>query len=221
MLGEPRSRPAARYTDAVIAPFRAVERYFLRDDTRRPGEADQITVFIQSGEDLADIEMNADLLLRRLRGSPLSQPSPFVVGDSGSSIEEVVEQRQMLSRLLTTLAGLSLIASLISFAAIGAATLIARRREVALRMAVGAISRDIVAQIVVEKTLTGTIGGLTGLALGIALAWVAATAWGWPFAPDLPIAALAVALGTGTGLLVGIVLARQAAAVPPSLAAKG
>jgi len=221
VLGEPQSRPAARYADAVIAPLRAAERYFLGEDTRRPGEVDHLTVFIRPGEDLTDVEMDADLLLRKLRGAPLSQPSPFVYGENGASIEEVVEQRRMLGRLLSTLAGLSLIASMISFAAIGAATLVARRREIALRMAVGATVRDIVLQVVAEKVLTGTIGGVIGLGAGVLLAWSASKAWQWPFAPDLLVAAWALVLGTGVGLLVGVGLARQAASVPPSLAAKG
>lgn len=88
-------------------------------------------------------------------------------------------------------------------------------------MAMGASGADVQAQIVIETLIVGVLGGGLGLAGGLSMAWAASAVWAWPFAPNAPVAGLALLLGGGTGLIIGVFLARQAAALPPSLAAKG
>lgn len=221
VLGEPRSRPAARFAESVIAPFRAAERYFIRDTPLGPGEADSLTLFMKPDVDMASAEMQTDLLLRKHRGAPLSRASPFSYGLPSASVEQIREQRDMLTRLLGGLATLSILTSLVAFGAISAAAIASRQREIALRMAMGASGADIQVQIVTETLIVGVLGGGLGLAGGLALAWAASAAWAWPFAPNAPVAGLALLLGGGTGLTIGAILARQAAALPPSLAARG
>ena len=126
----------------------------------------------------------------------------------------------MMSRLLGGVASLSILTSLIAFGAISAAAISSRRREIALRMALGAGGSDIQGQILIENAMVGLAGGAFGLTSGLALAWTAATLWGWPFAPSLLVSGAALVLGAGTGICVGAGLARQAARLPPSLAAR-
>lgn len=220
VLGEPSSRPAAQYAQSVISPLRTAERYFLVGDSRLPGEADNITILASVGTDIADLTMRADLLLRKQRGSPLSQASPFTYGNTNASMEQVKQQRSMLARLLSSLAALSLLASLIAFAAIGTAAMAARQREIALRLAIGATEDEIQQQILTENLIVGLSGGILGLIAGVTFGRLAAAAWGWPFAPDLRIAGVAVALGLSVGLGVGWILATKASRTPPSLAAR-
>lgn len=220
VLGEPNSRPAARYAEAVIAPFRTTERYFLDGDYLGPGEASWITLIMAPGTDMARTEMRADLLLRKQRGASLSRASPFSYGDASASLDQMTEQRAMLSRLLGTLAALTILTSLIAFAAIGAAAMASRQREIALRLAMGAADSDIHRQVVLEALLVGGAGGAVGLVAGLALGRTAAALWNWPFAPSAAIAATAIGLGLLVGLGVGVMLARRAAALPPSLAAR-
>jgi len=221
ILGEPRSRPANRYLEGVVAPFRAVERYFLDDDGVGPGEAQWLTVLMKSEADMRKAEMRADLLLRKRRGAPLSSPSPFAYGDDAGARREMSEQRDLIARLLLAVAALTLAASLTAFAGISAAAMTSRRREIALRMAMGASEGDVQRQVLLEHGGIGLVGGLAGLALGLTLGGAAAGVWGWPFAPNPLIAALAVGLGVAVGLVIGGFLARRAATLPPSLAARG
>lgn len=221
VLGEPRSRPAARFAESVIAPFRVAERYFIRDTPLGPEEADSLTLFMRPGTDMGLAEMQTDRLLRKQRGAPLSRASPFAYGLPSASVKQIAEQRDMLARLLGGLAALSILTSLIAFGAISAASIASRRREIALRMAMGASSADVQAQILTETLMVGVLGGALGLIGGLGLAWAASALWTWPFAPNVPVAGLALLLGGGTGLVIGAVLARQAAALPPSLAARG
>lgn len=221
VLGEPRSRPAGRFAEAVITPLRAAERYFIRNTDLGPGEADSLTLFMTPGSDMARAEMLADRLLRKQRGAPLSRASPFAYGLPSASLKQLIEQRDMIARLLGAVAALSILASVVAFGAISAATIASRQREIALRMAMGASRTDIQLQIFTEALIVGAVGAAVGFAAGLGLAWGASAAWGWAFAPSIPIAGLAIVLGVGSGALVGLALARRAASLSPALAARG
>lgn len=220
ILGEPRSRPANRYLESAVAPFRAAERYLLDDESKTPGDADWITVIMAPGSDLRRTEMTADRLLRKRRGSPLSNPSPFTFGDNSGASRDLDEQRDLVARLLTAVAALTLAASLTAFGGISAAAMATRRREIALRMAMGASDADVAKQVLLEYAGLGLVGGAVGLLVGLALGRVAAEIWTWPFAPDLRIGSVAITLGLLVGLTVGGFLARQATKLSPSLAAR-
>lgn len=221
VLGEPRSRPAARFAEAVIAPLAAAERYMIADTDLGPGEVESITLFMEQGVDLSDAQMKADILLRNRRGAPQSRPSPFAYGDRNVSLEQMLEQRRAISRLLGTVAGLSILTSLIAFGSLSAATVLSRQREIAVRMAIGASDRTVQAQLLLESGIVGVVGGAAGVLAGVALGKAAALLWDWPFAPDFRVAMAAFGLGATVGLGAGLWAAVRAAAVPLSLAARG
>jgi len=220
ILAEARSRPAGRYSNAVIAPLAVTQRYFLDRDSLAPGEVDWITLFMRPGSSMDEAEIETDIALRSVRGAPQSRPSPFSYGDPNATLEQQKTQRDLLARLLLTVAALSLIASLIAYAGMAGAALASRQREVALRMSAGATGRDIRAQVTIEFLLSGLGAGLFGLGAGASLAAVSARVWNWPMILNPAIALSSVALGLSVGLVVGIVLAGRAAGLPPSLAAR-
>lgn len=221
VLGEPRSRPAARFAEAVIAPLAAAERYMIADTDLGPSEVDTITIFMQSDVDLPRAQMRADILLRNRLGAPQSRPSPFAYGDRNVSLEQMLEQRRVISRLLGTLAGLSILTSLIAFGSLSAATVLSRQREIAVRIAIGASDQMVQAQLLLESGIVGATGGAVGVVVGITLGKVASLLWSWPFAPDFRVAATAFVLGALVGLSAGLWAAVRATSLPPSLAARG
>jgi putative ABC transport system permease protein len=90
-----------------------------------------------------------------------------------------------------------------------------RTREIGLRKAVGARSRDILLQFIVEALVLSLAGGLIGLALGAAIP-LAITLIGLLNAP-VTIGAAAIALGfaLAVGLFFGIWPAQRAAKLNP------
>lgn len=219
VLGEPRSRPARRYADAVVAPFRVAKRYFSENDDSRPEAADWLTLYFEPGAILEDARYSVDRHMRRAYGLGLGAPSPFIYDDPGGPIREQRAQQAQLARLLYGLSGLTLVASLIAYSAIVSAALAARAREVAHRLALGAQPGDIVAQFLAENLISGLGGSLIGLATGLAGAWMLSSLWGWPFAPSLAGVVIALTLGLGIGAAIGAVAGLRAAAIRPALAA--
>jgi putative ABC transport system permease protein len=88
-----------------------------------------------------------------------------------------------------------------------------RTREIGIRMAVGARSRDILLQFLMESLVVAVLGGLSGAALGVFLASWAAEVTSWP-----PIiTARSIAFGLGSSVLVGLLAGMYPAVVASRL----
>lgn len=217
------SRPAGRFNDAVIAPFLTARRYFAAGpdaDAAGPREATWLSFVMPDDADLDEIRYLVDRDMRRASGVPISRESPYSYDDPGAEIEDQVRQRDALSRLLWTITGAALVASLTGYCGIALAATAARRREIALRMAMGASRRDILAQVAMEHLIVSTCASAGGFAVGVLGALVAARLWEWPVRLGWGLGAAAVLTGCATGLAVGLVVASRSAAVPPSVAAR-
>jgi len=96
-----------------------------------------------------------------------------------------------------------------------------RRREIAIRRALGARRRDIQSQFLIEAILLTLAGGALGILLGLLATWVACRFTDWEFL----ISGISVASGIGTasavGLFFGFQPARQASRLDPITALQG
>jgi putative ABC transport system permease protein len=90
-----------------------------------------------------------------------------------------------------------------------------RTREIGLRLAVGAKSRDILSQFLIEATTLATIGGAIGVALGIGAAEAIARAAGWPSLIAPESVGMAVCFATAVGIFFGFYPAHRAAHLDP------
>ncbi|WP_172448535.1 ABC transporter permease [Caulobacter mirabilis] len=220
------TRPAGRFNDAAITPFLTARRYFdMRPEGATPPagprEASWLSFFMTSKSDMQDVRYKADREMRRAAGVPMSRESPFSYDDPGADILEQARQRDVLARLLWTVTGAALAASLIGYGGVALASTAARRREIALRLAMGADAGNILRQISMEHALVGVFASAVGLLLGLAGSVVAAQVWDWPVHLSWPAGAFSILLGCALGLAIGVFVASRAARTPPSLAARG
>ena len=123
------------------------------------------------------------------------------------------------------LAGLFLILALISLliGAVGIAntTLVAvleRTGEIGVRRAVGARPRHIAAQVLAESTALGTLGGLIGTCIGVAIVVIFAAVQNWTAVLNPLYTLPAPLIGTVVGLLAGAYPALRAARTSPLVA---
>ena len=112
-----------------------------------------------------DAEITA--ILRERHRVPLGAEDDFQIRD----LSEVARAQQAaaatMSAMLATIAGVSLLVGGIGIMNIMLVSVTERRKEIGLRMAVGARRRDILRQFLVEAVALALIGGLVGIALGI------------------------------------------------------
>jgi len=90
-----------------------------------------------------------------------------------------------------------------------------RTREIGIRKAVGATSGTILSQFLTEAIVISTVGGVIGVALGIAFAFTAATVFKFPFIVPLWSIGAGFGLSFIVGVLAGGIPARNAAKLDP------
>jgi putative ABC transport system permease protein len=126
-----------------------------------------------------------------------------------------------LTMLVGAIAGISLVVGGIGIANIMLVSVMERTREIGIRKAVGATSGSILSQFLTEAIVISIVGGTIGVGMGIALAYVAALLFKFPFIVPL----WSIGAGFGLSLLVGVLAggipARNAAKLDPISALHG
>ncbi len=142
----------------------------------------------------------------------------FNVNNLSDIMNSFNTQVQVIAILLLVVASVSLIVGGIGVMNIMLVSVTERTREIGIRMAIGARSRDILSQFLIEAVVLAVIGGLAGLALGFGVSTLIgkATEFKIRFQPD--IAAIAMAVSGGIGVIFGFFPARSAAKLDPIVA---
>jgi putative ABC transport system permease protein len=135
------------------------------------------------------------------------------------NLQEVMAAQEASSRvlalLLAAVASVSLLVGGIGIMNIMLVSVTERTREIGLRMAVGARTRDILGQFLVEAVTLSLIGGLIGVALGMGTSLGIAEFFGWRVVVSPEAIGLAVAFAFGIGVFFGFYPARKAARLNP------
>jgi len=120
-----------------------------------------------------------------------------------------------LTLMVGAIAGISLVVGGIGIANIMLVSVMERTREIGIRKAVGATSRDILSQFLTESIVISTVGGIIGVGLGIGFAFTAATIFKFPFIVPLWSIGAGLSLSFVVGILAGGIPARNAAKLDP------
>jgi len=125
------------------------------------------------------------------------------------------EGTKTMTTLLASIAFVSLIVGGIGIMNIMLVSVTERTREIGVRMAVGAKPHHILAQFLVEALTLSTIGGLIGVAIGIAGGGRLAARFGWPILVRPDIVVISVVFSALVGVAFGLYPARKASRLDP------
>ncbi|MFC7671164.1 ABC transporter permease [Hymenobacter humi] len=120
-----------------------------------------------------------------------------------------------LTALLASVASISLLVGGIGIMNIMLVSVTERTREIGIRLAIGARSRDVLRQFLLEAVVLSVAGGLLGIALGLALAQVAGRALHLATTVSVASVALAFLFSSVVGVFFGWYPARKAARLNP------
>ncbi|HSP98086.1 MAG TPA: ABC transporter permease [Candidatus Dormibacteraeota bacterium] len=202
--------------DVVFVPFRTAERRVLGSDL--VGTIDMIQASAASPEEMAEAITQIGAVLRQRHRILPNDEDDFTV----RSLEEFARASrtasQVMNNLLLAVASISLLVGGIGIMNILLVSVTERTREIGLRMAVGAKSRHILLQFLVEAVALAAVGGVLGVALGIGTAALIGSLAGWPvlLAPDAIVGALLFA--AVVGIFFGFYPARKASRLDPIVA---
>lgn len=121
----------------------------------------------------------------------------------------------MMSTLLATVAGISLLVGGIGIMNIMYVSVTERTKEIGLRMSIGAKGRDILAQFLIEATLISITGGLLGVILGVAASYIVKAVLSYPILIQPWSIVVSFLVCTIIGIFFGWYPARKASNLDP------
>ena len=196
--------------DQVMVPVGTVQRHFVGGDSVRT-----IGVSVAPGADMEVASTAITLLLRERHELASDADDDFGVFDQTQLLEAASSISGTLTLLLGGIASISLIVGGIGIMNIMLVSVRERTREIGIRKAIGARGRDILAQFLVEALTLSLLGGLIGIALGLAVSAGIGQLAGWGFAFDPRTVVAAVLFSLAVGVVFGVWPARQAARLDP------
>ena len=172
-------------------------------------------VFVGASESTQRAERQIRGLLRDRHRLDPDADDDFSIRNLAEMASAQQEGTRTLTTLLASIAAVSLLVGGIGIMNIMLVSVTERTREIGVRMAVGAKSRDILLQFLAEALALAVVGGVIGVALGLGAAWRLATSFGWPvlFRPDVIL--IAVGFSAIVGVAFGLYPARKASRLDP------
>ena len=153
--------------------------------------------------------------MRALRGDLPGEPDSFRIARSDALIAQFNEGLGSVTLAALFLGLITLLGSSIGLTNIMLVTVTERTREIGLRKALGASSKTIRTQFLVEVVLIGLLGGLFGVGLGIGVGNLVASYLDAPFVLPWGWVAIALVLSGAVSLGSGYYPARRAAQLDP------
>jgi putative ABC transport system permease protein len=196
--------------DLIVVPLRAFQR-------RIAGNTDVnfINVAAASGTGTADVQADIEGLLRERRHIGTGAQDDFQVFDMTQITNTLSTITTVLTGLLGAVAAVSLLVGGIGIMNIMLVSITERTREIGIRLAIGALRRQVLAQFLVEAVVLSLFGGLVGIALGLLLALVGVQLINVPFVFDPAVVLAAFCFSGVVGIVFGYFPARRAAALNP------
>jgi putative ABC transport system permease protein len=188
--------------DLVFVPLDAGRRRVL-GFTMKPGAVMALFLKFKREEDIASGVAQAAAILRERRRLTEHQEDDFTIGNLTETAHAKGEATRTMALLLATLAGVSLIVGGIGIMNIMLVSVTERRREIGIRVAIGARPVDIQAQFLTEAAALGIVGGAVGVAAGIGAGYWLTTLVEWPMILSFEIVALSAGVAVLTSLVSG------------------
>jgi len=199
--------------DIVMVPITTLQ-------DRLTGQTWVNTIFVSAAtsESVAGVADATERLLRLRHHLSAAQPDDFSVRNIADVQQVRIATSATQALLLAGIAVVSLVVGGIGIMNIMLVSVTERTREIGLRMAVGARGRDILLQFLVEALTLACLGGLIGIAMGLATAQASSALGHWP----VLVSGFSIVLGFVSSLAVGVVFgfypAQRAAALDPIVA---
>jgi putative ABC transport system permease protein len=199
--------------DLLIAPYSTV--LYRLSGVGAHVHVNQILVRATSLEQMDQAQAELTEIMRESHRIHEGEDDDFTVRNQTDIANTAQETTQVLTILLASIASISLLVGGIGIMNIMLVSVTERTHEIGIRMAVGARSRDILVQFLIEAIVLSLSGGLIGVLIGFAATYIVHLATGW----NTVIAPMNVLLSFGfagaVGVFFGYYPARKAAVLNP------
>ena len=196
--------------DIILIPYTTMQKRLMRITFLQ-----SIIVSAVSAERVQEAQEQITALLRQRHRIAQDREDDFTIRNLSDITEAATTSARVMAVLLGSVASISLLVGGIGIMNIMLVSVTERTREIGIRMAVGARSRDIMLQFLVEAVVMAATGGIIGIFLGIGSSEVLKQWAQWPTHIDPTIVAIAFLFSGAVGVFFGFYPAKKAATLDP------
>ena len=195
----------------VLMPIKNVQRRFVGND-----DLGFIIVSYDGSYDSKVMQDSLVELMRERRLVPPGEDPDFQMVDTAQANETVATTLGLMTAMVAAIAGIALVVGGIGIMNIMLVSVTERTREIGIRLAIGALAREVRLQFLAEAVVLSCFGGVIGLLLAFALAFLLATkAMQVPFVFDPVSNIVAFVFCAVLGIAFGYYPARRASKLDP------
>ena len=199
--------------DIIYVPFSTAQQRLSVGQSVR-----SIYVLVDNTANVNDAQTAIEQLLEQRHGISNPQQDTFNILNQAQLLQTVQSTQQSLTLLLVSVAAISLLVGGIGIMNIMMVSVTERTREIGIRIAIGARPPDVMAQFLIEALVLSALGGVVGVLLGVAGAFIDATFSSTPFVLDPLAMLLAFGFSACVGVVFGFYPAQRAARMDPIVA---
>jgi len=196
--------------DTIIMPIKTVQRRITGNNN-----VSMMRISVKPNVDSDVVNRAITMLLRDRRHLSDSEKNDFSVMDTSEITAAMTGTTKVMTMLLGAVAAVSLIVGGIGIMNIMLVSVIERTHEIGIRMAIGAMEREVLWQFLVEAVVLSTLGGIIGIVLAIGASAIGSSLMSIPYILDFGIIFLAFVFSAAVGVVFGYFPARNAARLNP------
>ncbi|MFK0330919.1 ABC transporter permease [Rhizobium sp. NPDC090275] len=198
--------------DVVIVPIKVYQR---RIGGKANANVSMILISARDGVATSKVQSDTENLLRERRKIIPGREDDFNVNDMTQIAAAMTGTTTLLTSLLGAVAAISLLVGGIGIMNIMLVSVTERTREIGIRLAIGALERQVLMQFLVEAVALSIFGGMSGILLGLGLGFGAVSLLKVPFVVSPTMIIVAFAFSAAIGMIFGYFPARRAAQLNP------
>jgi putative ABC transport system permease protein len=169
----------------------------------------------KNGVSIEKIKSDIETLMRERRRIAEDKEDDFSVHDMKEELSSLNSALGAITAVLAAIAAISLLVGGIGIMNIMLVSVTERTREIGIRLAIGALERDVLKQFLLEAMALTSFGGLIGIIFGLSVAAVICHFLAFPFVPKPGIIIVAFVFSAFVGIVFGFFPARRAAMLDP------
>lgn len=196
--------------DMVLVPLHTLQRRVTGNQ-----RVATLLVSMKDGSDSTRVKASLTQLLRERRKLADGDEDNFNVLDTKQLADALSGTTKVMTTLLGAVAAVSLLVGGIGIMNIMLVSVTERTREIGLRLAIGALERDVLLQFLIEAVVLAALGGIIGIILATGASIVLAQVMDVPYLFNSTINLLSFVFSAGIGVLFGYFPARRAARLDP------
>ena len=196
--------------DLVFIPIKTLQRRITGTT-----QVNDLLVSMAEGSDSTRVKASMTQLLRERRKLADTDEDNFNVLDTNQLADTLSGTTKVLTMLLGAVAAVSLLVGGIGIMNIMLVSVTERTKEIGLRLAIGALEREVLLQFLIEAVVLAGLGGLVGIVLATGASIGLSALMDVPYVFNPGVNLLSFVFSAAIGVVFGYFPARRAARLNP------